>query len=42
MNQFDKLHDGIERELENGQITEQEAYQYHREVEQEEQDRDNF
>ena len=38
LDRWERIHDQIEQELEDGLITHKEAYQYHKEVEQEEQD----
>ena len=38
MDNWDRIHDQIEQELNDGIITHEEAYQCHKQVEQEEQD----
>lgn len=40
MDRWERFHEQIEQELEDGLITHREAYQQHQEVEQEEQEQD--
>jgi len=36
MDRFDSYHEQVEQELENGDISPKEAYEYHKEIEEEE------
>jgi len=40
MDRWERIHDQTEQELEDGLITHEEAYQYHKDVEQEENEQD--
>lgn len=40
MDRWEQIHEQIEQDLEDGLITHEEAYRYHKEVEEEEQEQD--